>query len=198
MTVKEKQEYFYEMAIESATAQNIAMVNEYKEQLEKEGHEFKKQLKNKYEKKIKNAKEEMLKSKNAQLSQKSIQLRYEYNHWKEEQKEVLFQKVKEEVLAYCKTSSYQEKLKEQIERAIVKAKHQECMLYVMPVDFERISACGFPNYVHIEKTSQDFWGGFMMEILNTKVVINNTYASEFLECKAHFQFAKETDVEVRS
>ena len=198
MTVQEKQEYFYEMAIESATAQNIAMVNEYKEQLEKESHEFKKQLKDKYEKKLKNAKEELLRTKNAQLSQKNIQLRYEYNHWKEERKDFLFQKVKEEVIAYCQTSSYQEKLKSQIERAIVKAGHQECILSVMPADFEQISVCGLPNNVHVEKSSQDFWGGFIMEIVNSKVVINNTYASEFTECKAHFQFSKEAEMEVRS
>lgn len=198
MTVNEKQEYFYQTAIESATAQNIAMVNEYKEQLEKESQVLNKKLKNKYEKKLKSAKEEMLREKNAQLSQKNIQLRHEYNNWKEEQKEALFQKVKEAVLAFCKSSAYQDKLKAQVQEAIDKAGQEECIIYVMPKDYELIESNSYPMNVRIEKSPQDFWGGFYMEIISRKIVMNYTYASEFDECKAHFQFAKEASMEVRS
>lgn len=197
MTVKEKQEYFYQMAIELATAQNISMVKEYEEQLKKETEKYEKQLEDTYIHKLKVTKEELLREKNTKVSFQSLELRHEYNELKENLKEELFEQVKVEILEYCKTDAYKEKLLSQISSAMKFGEGLTCNVKVMPQDYDFVVAQKFQGKVSIIKSDLDFWGGCEVYIKEKQIVINHTFAYEFEECKQHFQFHLPTAVEVR-
>ena len=196
MTFKEKQEYFYQMAIELATAQNISMVKEYEEQLKKETKKYEEQLEDSYLHKLKVTKEELLREKNSKVSFQSLELRHEFNELKENLKEELFEQVKVQVLEFCITDAYKENLITQINSAIKLGEGLTCNVKVMSRDYDFVVSHQFPDTVNIIKSDVDFWGGFEVDIVEKQMVINHTFAFEFEECKQHFQFHLPTAVEV--
>ncbi len=196
MTFKEKQEYFYQMAIELATAQNISMVKEYEEQLKKETKKYEEQLEDSYLHKLKVTKEELLREKNSKVSFQSLELRHEFNELKENLKEELFEQVKVQVFEFCKTDAYKEKLISQINSAIKLGEGCTCNVNVMSEDYDFVVSHQFADTVNIIKSDVDFWGGFKVDIVEKQMVINHTFTFEFEECKQHFQFHLPTAVEV--
>ncbi len=195
MTFSEKQEYFYQMAIELATAQNISMVKEYKEQLEKETRKYEQQLDESYLHKLKVTKEELLREKNSKVSYQSLELRHEYNELKDKLKETLFEQVKAQVLDFCKTEAYKDKLLSQINTALKVSEGLSCDVEVMSTDYDFVVAQKFPDNITIIKSDVDFWGGFKIYIKKKQMVINHSFAFEFEECKQQFHLP--TAVEVK-
>ncbi|MDD5936405.1 MAG: hypothetical protein PUC65_12745 [Clostridiales bacterium] len=198
MTVKEKQEYFYQMAIESATAQNVSMVKEYEEQLAKESKELEEQLNESYTRKLKATKENLLRENNSKVSFKTLELRHEYNEQNDQLKDDLFEQVKAQVKAFCKTDTYQQKLLNQIKAIVDDAKGLKCNVKVMPQDYEFVMAQNLPVNINVIKSDKDFWGGCKAFFEEKKMVIDHTFEYEFEECKQNFQFHLTKETEVRA
>ncbi|MBE5962077.1 MAG: hypothetical protein E7256_11985 [Lachnospiraceae bacterium] len=196
MTVKEKEDNFYKMAIDSATAQNVAMVNEYKEQMAKESEILKGKVEEEVTLKQKMAMDGLLRENNTALSKKLLEARHHYSVCATKCKEDLFKTVEKEILAFCKTAEYQEKLKKQAWDAIKMAQGEPCVMEVMEADTAFLFSIGLPANVSIQASKDNFLGGIRVLFIGKKMILNQTYALKLEEVRHQFQFSEDKMAEV--
>lgn len=187
MTVKEKEENFYQMAIDSATEQNLAIVNDYKETLIKETASYKEQVDEAIESKKKYEMEQLQREKNTTLAKKSLEIRHEYADLVLSKKEELFEEAKQKILAYCEGQDYQKKLIQTLTKDMEQYPGEECVILVMARDLSQVSNLKLLPQISVVASEEDFWGGYKMEFPKKQMIINQTYALRFAECKHEFK-----------
>lgn len=186
MNIKEKAEHFYNMAVDNATAQNTAMVEEYRLLLEKELEQHKKEVRRKADNYLKEEMERLMREKNTALALKTLEMRHLYKDRATEITEDLFSKVEQSLREFMKTNDYVELLKKQIKEAKEFAKDRPVTVYLNKTDEDKATMLSEEFNITIEISESDFWGGTRAVIPDRNVIINESFLSKWEEAKECF------------
>jgi vacuolar-type H+-ATPase subunit E/Vma4 len=186
MTLDEKLDHFYTSVIESATKQNIEIVEEYKKTLQKNFEERKDAAMRKAEANYRMASDNIIRERNRKLSAESMEIRRKVLDKTAEVSERIFTDVKQKLEDFMKTSEYDELLCAQIKNANSFAKGDEIVVYLNPSDAQKISTLEEKTGVSLTVSNRDFIGGSRAVIPSRSILIDNSFLTRLEEAKSSF------------
>lgn len=186
MTLDEKLEHFYSSVIESATQQNIEIVEEYKKVLKKNFDERKEAAVRKAEANYRMASDNIIRERNRKLSAESMEIRRKVLEKTSEISNQVFQEVGQRLEAYMKTSEYDSLLCAQIKNAKNFAQGDEITVYINPSDAQKISTLEEKTGVSLTVSNRDFIGGTRAVIPSRSILIDNSFLTKLEEAKSSF------------
>lgn len=188
MTLDEKIELFSKAVIDSATKQNIDIVHQYNESLQKIYDEHKQNTLNKAEAAYLAESENLLRDKNRTLSSEAIKIKRNISEKSSELIDKLFQDVSLKLEEYMKTPEYFNLLNTQISKAKAFAREDEIIIYINPSDEGLKQLLEEKTDVKLTVSSRDFLGGTRAVIHSTNILIDNSFMTKLSEAKSTFSF----------
>ncbi|MDF2539902.1 MAG: hypothetical protein K0S76_2923 [Herbinix sp.] len=186
MTLDEKLEHFYSSVIESATKQNIEIVEEYKKTLQKNFDERKEAALRKAEANYRMASDNIIRERNRKLSAESMEIRRKVLEKTAEVSERIFKDVSQKLEEFMKTSQYEDLLCAQIKNASNFAKGDPITVYINPSDAQKISRLEEKTGVSLTVSNRDFIGGSRAVIPSRSILIDNSFFTKLEEAKSSF------------
>lgn len=186
MTLDEKLDQFYKSAIDSATSQNIQIIDEYQKSLHKIYDEHKKDAYRKAEVSYRVESENLKREKNRQLSNEAIGIKRIISEKTAELTETLFHDVTAKVYAYMKTPEYVSLLKKQISLATEFANGDEMTIYINKSDEDKKSTLESTTKTHLTISNRDFVGGIRAVIHDKNILIDHSFSTKLEEAVNNF------------
>jgi len=188
VTLDEKLDIFSNAVINSATKQNIEIVNEYKKSLEKLYDDYKENALKKAEAAYFAEAEKLRREKNRILSSEGIRTKRRISEKSSELINLLFQDVSKKLEEYMKTPSYFDLLVSQITRAKEFAREDEIIIYINPSDVGLKKLLEANTGVELTVSTRDFIGGTRAVIHAKNILIDNSFLTKLGEAKSSFTF----------
>jgi len=189
MTLDEKLEQFYNATIESATTQNIEIVEEYKQNLDKLFEEYKKDALKKSEQTFRLESENLIREKNRTLSSEAINIKRKLNEKNIELTDILFDDVMNRLTNFMKTKEYEELLVKFILDAKEFAREDELTIYINPTDIGLKHTLEDKTQVPLTISQYDFIGGTRAVIHAKNILIDHSFSSKIAAQKEHYTFS---------
>lgn len=186
MTLDEKLEHFYTSVIDSATKQNISIVEEYKKTLEKNYEERKQAALRKAEANYRMASDNIIRERNRRLSAESLEIRRKVLEKTAEYTELIFTDIRNKLQEYMKTPEYEELLCSQIINAKKFAKGDPITVYINPTDAEKKPSLEIKTGIPLTISDRDFIGGTRAVIASHSILIDNSFLTKLDEAKSTF------------
>jgi vacuolar-type H+-ATPase subunit E/Vma4 len=186
MTLDEKLNHFYDSVIESATKQNIEIVEEYKKTLQKNFEERKEAALRKAEANYRIASENIIRERNRKLSAESMEIRRKVLEKTAEVSERIFTDVRKKLDEYMKTSDYDELLCAQITKAKSFAQVDDITIYINPTDEQKIPYLEEKTGATLTVSDRDFIGGIRAVIPSRSILIDNSFMTKLTEAESSF------------
>lgn len=186
MTLDEKLEQFYKSAVDSATSQNLQIVDEYKKSLQKIYDDHKDDVTRKSEIAFRAASENLIREKNCTLSTETMNLKRKINEKAAEITDKIFKEVNEMLLAFIKTPDYIDLLEKQITSANEFARGEEVTIYINPSDESLKAELEIKTGVTLTISTIDFIGGTRAVIHKQNILIDNSFLTKLEESKDSF------------
>ena len=186
MNIKEKAEHFYNTAVESATALNPSMVEEYTQLMKKNYEEYKKEAEEKAASYLKQESDKLHREKNSALAVQILSIRHKQSDLALELTEQLFTGVRNRLNDFMKTEEYVLLLEKQINEAIAFSKGLPMTVYINPSDEDKKARLEEATGTEIKISDRDFWGGTRAVIHEKEILINNSFESKFNDAKEQF------------
>lgn len=186
MTLDEKLDHFYSSVIDSATKQNIEIVEEYKNTLQKNFDERKEIALRKAEANYRMASDNIIRERNRKLSAEAMEIRRKVLEKTAEISDRVFADVKLKLENFMKTSDYDELLVAQIKKAKEFAQGDAITVYVNPSDSAKISALEEKTGISLTVSDRDFIGGSRAVIPSRSILIDNSFLTKLDEEKSSF------------
>ncbi len=186
MTLDEKLDHFYSSVIDSATKQNIEIVEEYKKTLQKNYEERKEAALRKAESNYRIASDNIVRERNRKLSAEAMEIRRQVLEKTEEISQRVFQDVTKKLEDYMKTPEYTELLAAQISNAKRFAQGDPLTVYINPSDADKVAALEARTGVTLAKSDRDFMGGTRAVIPSRSILIDNSFSTKLEEAKSSF------------
>lgn len=183
MTLDEKLEQFYNAAMESATSQNIQIIEEYQKSLQIIYDEHKIEALRKADTTYRLEAEKLLREKNRQLSTEVILLKRKLSEKSAELKEKLFEEVSEKLQEYMKTEAYFDLLVKQIKEAKSFAGNDDITIYINPTDASLKANLEANTNAVLTISDRDFIGGTRAVIHDKNILIDNSFLTRLEESK---------------
>jgi vacuolar-type H+-ATPase subunit E/Vma4 len=186
MTLDEKLEHFYSSVIESATKQNIEIVEEYKKTLQKNFDERKEAALRKADANYRMAYDNIIRERNRKLSAENMEFRRKVLERTAEISDRIFCDVRQRLEEYMKTSEYTDLLCTQIKNAVDFAKGDAITLYINPSDADKKSMLEERTGASLTVSNRDFIGGTRAVIPSHSILIDNSFFTRLEEAKSSF------------
>lgn len=186
MTLDEKLEQFYKSAVDSATSQNIQIVDEYKQSLQKIYDDHKEDVLRKAEIAYRMESENLIREKNRNLSVETIKIKRKINEKSAELTEIIFKEVVDKLIEFIKTPEYINLLEKQIIDANSIARGKEITIYINPSDENLKAALESKTGVALTVSATDFMGGTRAVIHEQNILIDNSFSTKLVESKNTF------------
>lgn len=186
MTLDEKIDHFYISVIESATKQNIEIVEEYKKALRKNYEERKEAALRKAEANYRVATDNIIRERNRRLSAESMEIKRKVLEKTAEVSDRIFTDVRTKLEEFMKTAEYEALLCSQIKKALDFAQGDSITVYINPTDKEKKAkleaSCGVPLTI----SDRDFMGGIRAVISSRSILIDYSFLTRIDESKSSF------------
>ena len=186
MTLDEKLEHFYSSVIESATNQNIEIVEEYKNTLQKNFDERKEIALRKAESNYRMASDNIIRERNRKLSAESMEIRRKVLDKTAEVSDRIFTDVRQNLEDFMKTSAYIDFLCSLINNAHAFAQRDSITIYINPTDAEKKEILEEKTGVSLTVSNRDFIGGIRAVIPSRSILIDNSFFTKLEEAKSSF------------
>lgn len=186
MTLDEKLDHFYSSVIESATRQNIEIVEEYKKTLQKNFDERKETALRKAEANHRMASENIIRERNRKLSAESMEIRRKVLEKTEEISGRIFTDVSAKLQEFMKTSDYDALLATQIKRASDFAHGDTITVYINPSDSSKKADLEEKTGISLTVSDRDFIGGIRAVIPSRSILIDYSFLTKLEEAKSSF------------
>jgi V/A-type H+/Na+-transporting ATPase subunit E len=186
MTLDEKLDHFYSSVIDSATKQNIEIVEEYKKTLQKNYEERKEAAIRKAEANYRMASDNIIRERNRKLSAEAMDIRRKVLDKTAEISDLIFRDVRTKLENFMKTSDYVDLLAAQIKNAKEFAQGDALTVYINPTDADKISALEERTGVSLTVSDRDFIGGSRAVIPSRSILIDNSFLTKIEEAKSSF------------
>lgn len=181
MTLDEKLDQFYKSAIDSATSQNIQIIDEYQKSLQKIYDEHKKDALRKAEVSYRVESDKLKREKNRQLSNEAIGIKRKISEKSADLTEILFQDVTSRVYAFMKTPEYITMLEKQINLALEFARGDEMTIYINISDESIKKSLEEKTKTHLTLSNRDFIGGIRAVIHEKNILIDHSFCTKLEE-----------------
>lgn len=186
MTLDEKLNQFYTAAIDNATNQNIQIIDEYKQSLQRIYDDHKEDFLRKADLTFSMDSNNLIREKNRNLSSETVTIKRMVGEKSIELIDRLFQDITQKVESYIKTPEYLDLLSTQIESEIKFAKGEDITIYINPSD-EGLKAtleskCNFPLTI----SNTNFVGGTRAVIHSKNILIDNSLLTKIAEARSTF------------
>jgi vacuolar-type H+-ATPase subunit E/Vma4 len=186
MTLDEKLDHFYSSVIDSATKQNLEIVEEYKLTLQKNYDERKENALRKADANYRMASDNIIRERNRRLSAETMEIRRKVLDKTAEISERIFTDVKMKLEDFMKTSDYDELLVTQIKNAKEFALGDPITVYINPTDANKITSLEEKTGVSLTISDRDFIGGSRAVIPSRSILIDNSFMTKLDEAKSSF------------
>ena len=186
MTLDEKLEHFYSSVIDSATKQNIEIIEEYKKILQKNFDERKEVALRKAEANYRIASDNIIRERNRKLSAETMEIRRKVLEKTDDISTLIFNEVRKKLIEFMKTSEYEDLLCTQIKNASDFAKGEAINVYINPTDADKLSTLEEKTGVSLTVSDRDFIGGTRAVILSRSILIDNSFMTRLDEAKSSF------------
>ncbi len=186
MTLDEKLDHFYSSVIDSATKQNIEIVEEYKKTLQKNYEERKEAALHKAEANYRMASDNIIRERNRKLSAETMEIRRKVLDKTAEISDRIFNDVRLKLTEYMNTSEYDELLGAQIKNAVDFAHGDAITVYINPSDANKIKTLEEKTGVSLTVSDRDFIGGTRAVIPSRSILIDNSFLTKLEEAKSSF------------
>jgi vacuolar-type H+-ATPase subunit E/Vma4 len=186
MTLDEKLEHFYSSVIESATKQNIEIVEEYKKILQRNFEDRKEIALRKAEANFRMESDHILRERNRRMSAASMEIRRKVLERTAEISDEVFEEVKLRLQDFMKTDAYEDLLFALIQDALDFAKGDTITIYINPSDQDRIPRLEQRTSTTLTVSDRDFIGGIRAVISSHNILIDSSFSTKIEEAKSNF------------
>jgi V/A-type H+/Na+-transporting ATPase subunit E len=186
MTLDEKLEHFYSSVIDSATKQNIEIVEEYKKILQRNFDDRKEVALRKAEANFRIESDNILRERNRRVSAASMEIRRMVLERTAEMSDEVFEEVKLKLLEFMKTDEYEDLLYDLIQDALEFAKGDTIKIYINPSDQDRMSRLEQRTSTTLTLSDRDFIGGIRAVISSHSILIDSSFLTKLEEAKSNF------------
>ena len=188
MTVEEKLQHFYDVAMGEAKKEAEAMLNEHQEklntQLEQHKQDKLRQAEQDIKTEIDNAKREV----NKALSAQQLVIKRDWSRKQTELKDKLFNEVKDMLETFMASADYEPYLAEKIMEAHKIADGQEIHIFVTAADQTRIPSLVSRTGIPVEVSEEAFIGGIKAIIPDKNILIDYSFLDSFITLRKEFTF----------
>ncbi len=188
MTLDEKLEQFYHAAIESATSQNVQIIEEYQKSLQTIYEDYKNEALRKADITYRAESEKLLREKNRELSAEAIKLKRKISEKSAELKEKLFKEVSDKLTEFMATPEYYNLLLNQIKEAREFARGDDITIYINPSDTNLKASLEAETKITLNISTENFFGGTKAIIHAKNILIDNSFITKLEEIKSTFSF----------
>lgn len=188
MTLDEKLDQFYHAAIESATNQNIQIVEDYRKSLQAVFEDHKNEALKKAAAAYQAESDKLLRDKNRELSAEAIKLKRKTSDKSTELTDKLFNEVKEKLIQFKTTPAYYNLLRCQIKDAVEFARGDNIIIYIDPSDLDLKASLEADTNVLLTVSTRDFTGGTRAVITDKNILIDNSFLARMEELRSSFVF----------
>ncbi|MGF7144634.1 vacuolar-type H+-ATPase subunit E/Vma4 [Anaerotaenia torta] len=186
MTLDEKLDHFYSSVIESATKQNIEIVEEYKKTLQKNFEERREAALRKAEANYRIASENIVRERNRKLSAEALDIRRKVLEKTEEIANQIFTDVHARLQEFMQTPEYEELLVAWIRNASDFAHGDALTVYLNPSDAPKKAALEGKTGITLTISDRDFIGGIRAVITTRSILIDHSFLTKLEEAKNSF------------
>jgi V/A-type H+/Na+-transporting ATPase subunit E len=186
MTLDDKLDHFYSSVIDSATKQNIEIIEEYKKTLSKNFDERKEAALRKAESNYRIATDNIIREKNRKLSGETVEIRRKILDKTEEITGRVFADVKDKLVSFMKTPEYVDLLASQIKNAKDFASGDTLTVYINPTDADKKASLEEKTGVTLTISDRDFLGGVRAVIPSHSILIDHSFLTKLEEAKSSF------------
>lgn len=189
MTTEEKLQHFLDTCMEDARARSNRMLDEYMAALETVFKEHQADSRHRADMQVRLESEKIERDINKQLAIEQIDIKRTLGHKQEELKEKLFVELKDMLANYLETPEYLRLLDKQVLHAVEFAGDDEVIIYLDPVDEDKVRRLAFHHGKALIKISEySFTGGCRAVIPARHILIDNSFQTKLAEAKENFHF----------
>lgn len=188
MTLDEKLDQFYHAAIDSATSQNIQIVEEYQKSLQTIFEEHKHEAIKKADFAYHDEAEKLMRNKNRKLSAEGIKLKRKISEKSTELTDKIFKEVQSKLNQFMTTRSYFDLMCRQIKSAVEFSRGDSMIIYINPSDAESKADLEKETNVVLTVSTRDFIGGTRAVITDKNILIDNSFLTKMEELRSSYLF----------
>jgi vacuolar-type H+-ATPase subunit E/Vma4 len=188
MNLNEKLDQFYHAAIESATSQNVQIVEEYQKSLQTVFEEHKEGALRKAEAAYQAESDKLIRNKNRELSDEAIKQKRKISEKSAELTDKLFQEVMAILLPFKTTPVYYELLCSQIKEAVEFARGDSITIYIDPSDQALKTSLEADTLAVLTVSTREFTGGIRAVITDKNILIDHSFLTRLEELHSSFVF----------
>ncbi len=178
MQIKEKLEVFRKFTIDVADKEIEALIQEYKENCDRELEEFRKSRQIELEHKFQIKETEIRRQVNRKVSEEMVRQKRILDSCKQEWKGKLIARVKELLEEYQQTESYQGFLAAKIRMAKEVAGDEPVVVYINPSDADKKQGLEQETGVELTVSSIDFGGGVRAVIRSRNILVDESFVTK--------------------
>ena len=175
MTLEEKINHLRTTSMEEARAESNAIIDSYRDALEKVFEDHKIEAKRQMQTRIKAETVNARQQKNQAMARAQLDLKRRQGRIQQELKDKIFEEAYALVNDYMKTAEYDDFLLRCIHNEIVFANGEEMTIYLNPSDEEKRSSLEDATGIHLTISAEDFTGGIRAVIRSRNILIDHSF-----------------------
>ncbi|MBH1942343.1 V-type ATP synthase subunit E [Mobilitalea sibirica] len=187
MDPNEKLDNFYTAVIDSATAQSIEIIEDYKKTLQKIYNERKQAAQKKAQNTYQIETDNIIREKNRRLSGDILESKRKVLEKTSLLTDKIFKDVRKKLDAYMKSPAYVKYLSNKIAEAYEFARGEEIIIYINPSDEALKSVLEKITGVNLTISNRDFMGGIRAVIPSRTILIDHSFTTKLSEQKETFR-----------
>lgn len=188
MTTEEKIEHFKADTMKAASTKRNQILAEYSQSLEQQLEEYKKKKQEEAKFQLKVEADRIKRENNKELSNAQLEIRKTITKKQDELKELVFSEVSDLLIEYKKTPEYDSLLKNQIQKSLNFAKGQPLRIYLDPEDSSKKESLETALQTTLLISEYGFQGGTRAVIGDSRILIDNSFATKLTQAKENFTF----------
>ena len=177
MTLEEKLSHLQASSMEEARAEGNAIIDNYREALEKVLKDHKEEMRWQAETRIKAEQSNARHMLNQANARTQLELKRKTGKVQVELKDKIFKEAHELAEEYMQTDAYEEYLIKSIRKATAFAPGEEMTIYINPSDEPRQAALEAATGTRLTLSSEDFIGGTRAVIRDRNILIDNSFST---------------------
>lgn len=188
MTTEEKLEHFQSFCMEDARNRSAKMLDEYMSALEQTFAEHQEDAKRHAQMQLQSETEKIEREINKKISIEQINIKRTLGHKNDELKEKLLVEVKDMLENFMDTPDYTKLLEAQVSKAKQVAGSDELIIYMDPVDEDKVRRISLHQQLDIRISEYSFMGGTRAVIPSKNILIDNSFQAKLEEIRQNFKF----------
>ncbi|MDD4369748.1 MAG: V-type ATP synthase subunit E [Anaerostipes sp.] len=188
MTLEEKIEVIRKASMEEARKDGNKIIQEYKQGIDQIYEDHKEVALRQSNLSIKTKENDARLQLNQAIANVQTKLKREEGKCQTKLKQQLFQQIKDQLVDFMKTSSYDELLIAYIEKVKNFADKESYQILISPNDKEKIKTLEAKTNTFIQISDEDFIGGIRAVLKDRQILIDHSFSSALTTEYENFQF----------